>query len=60
MWERHLAFGIVLLFCVKKINHVIKSVEVTFVVDAIAIVLGETGQKKLLTEVFMDSASSAV
>ena len=53
-------FGVVLLFCVKKINHVIESVEVTFVVDSVAVVLGQTGQKKFLAEVLMNSAASAV
>ena len=53
-------FGVVLLFSVKKIDYIIQSIEVTFVVDPIVIILGETGQKKLFAEILMDSASSAV
>ena len=53
-------FGVILLFGVKKINHVIESVEVTFVVDPVAVVLGQTGQKKFLAEILMDTAASAV
>ena len=43
-----LVFGFVLLFGVEKIDDIVKGVQVTLVVDLVAIICGETCQKNYL------------